>query len=297
MTRLKTYAQLLRLPNVFTALADIFLGWLAVSAQGPMVLWGTLALLLLASACLYCAGMVLNDYFDVEQDTRERPHRPIPSGRVSSKTAGILGALLLLVGISAAALVNEAAFQIATLLTGGILAYDGYMKRTWLGPLFMGGCRFLNVLLPCSASSAFPGGWMFHLAAIVGIYIVGVTLFARTEAVTSKRAVLWIAVGIMALTIPLALVLPLVWWGPSGRWEGVIYPFALLGWALALAVPLRRALTRPEPAWVQAAVKRCIFGLIVLDAVLALGVYGGGGLLIVLLILPAIVLGRYVYST
>ena len=297
MTRLKTYAQLLRLPNVFTALADIFLGWLAVSAQGPMVPGGTLALLLLASACLYCAGMVLNDYFDVEQDTRERPHRPIPSGRVSSKTAGILGALLLLVGVSAAALVNEAAFQIATLLTGGILAYDGYMKRTWLGPFFMGGCRFLNVLLACSASSAFPAGWMFHLAAIVGIYIVGVTLFARTEAVTSKQAVLWIAVGIMALTIPLALVLPLVWWGPSDRWEGVIYPLALLGWALALAVPLRRALTRPEPAWVQAAVKRCIFGLIVLDAVLALGVYGGGGLLIVLLILPAIVLGRYVYST
>ena len=40
-------------------------------------------LLLLASACLYCGGMVWNDYFDREQDRRERGDRPIPSGKVA----------------------------------------------------------------------------------------------------------------------------------------------------------------------------------------------------------------------
>ena len=45
--------------------------------------WLPFLLLLLASACLYCGGMVWNDYFDRAQDKLERPSRPIPSGRVS----------------------------------------------------------------------------------------------------------------------------------------------------------------------------------------------------------------------
>src|SRR5262249_61032160 len=64
--RLKPYAQLIRLPNVFTALADICLGALAVGALPGR--WLPFTFLLLASACLYSAGMVWNDYFDFEQD-------------------------------------------------------------------------------------------------------------------------------------------------------------------------------------------------------------------------------------
>src|SRR5437867_3441682 len=96
----RAYAQLLRIPNVFTAMADIFLGWLAVwhwNYQPPPVI--TLFLLLGATFCLYCGGMVLNDFFDMAEDRRERPFRPIPSGRVSWRTAGVLGIFLLLAGV------------------------------------------------------------------------------------------------------------------------------------------------------------------------------------------------------
>ena len=41
--------------------------------------------------CLYAAGMVLNDAFDAELDARERPERPIPSGRISRSRHGVLG--------------------------------------------------------------------------------------------------------------------------------------------------------------------------------------------------------------
>src|ERR1700720_1278871 len=96
MDRLRPYAQLVRLPNVFTALADIALAAMAVGAlRHPLP---TLLLLCLASACLYCGGMVWNDFFDVEQDKRERPFRPLPSGRIQRSTAGILGAVLLGLG-------------------------------------------------------------------------------------------------------------------------------------------------------------------------------------------------------
>src|SRR5713101_7173859 len=75
---LRAYAQLLRLPNVFTALADICLGWLAALAAGAsLTLWPSFAFLMCASAALYSAGMVWNDFFDIEQDQRERPFRPL----------------------------------------------------------------------------------------------------------------------------------------------------------------------------------------------------------------------------
>src|SRR5437868_8098899 len=79
----RAYAQLVRLPNVFTALADIGLGALATHALPGA--WPTVVWLLLSSACLYCGGMVWNDFFDVEQDRRERPFRPLPSGRVARR--------------------------------------------------------------------------------------------------------------------------------------------------------------------------------------------------------------------
>ena len=36
-----------------------------------------------ASVCLYWAGMSANDWADRDLDAKERPERPIPSGRVT----------------------------------------------------------------------------------------------------------------------------------------------------------------------------------------------------------------------
>src|SRR5947209_6055996 len=92
------YARLLRLPNVFTAVADIALAG-AVSLAIPVNRVSFL-LVALASACLYCSGMVWNDYFDVEQDARERPFRPLPSGRIALRTAWLLAVALMAAGVA-----------------------------------------------------------------------------------------------------------------------------------------------------------------------------------------------------
>ena len=86
---MRAYLQLVRLPNVFTAMADVLLGYLFTHPRLEPV--GHFALLLVASSMLYLAGMVLNDYFDQEQDARERPARPLPSGRVTPQAARLLG--------------------------------------------------------------------------------------------------------------------------------------------------------------------------------------------------------------
>jgi 4-hydroxybenzoate polyprenyltransferase len=95
---LLAYAQLVRLPNVFTAMADIALAALVTGAlPGQLV---EFVLLLVASSCLYCSGMVWNDFFDLEQDKRERPFRPLPAGRISLRAAAGLGTVLMLAGLA-----------------------------------------------------------------------------------------------------------------------------------------------------------------------------------------------------
>src|SRR5690349_2557159 len=79
------YLRLLRAPNVFTAVADVTMGYVAVTAGNVQI--PTLAILIAASAMLYMAGMVLNDVFDVEVDRKERPHRPLPSERIPMASA------------------------------------------------------------------------------------------------------------------------------------------------------------------------------------------------------------------
>src|SRR5437868_1801241 len=146
----RAYAQLVRLPNVFTALAGICLGALATRGLAAETGTGWLALpwLLLASACLYSAGMVWNDYFDLEQDRRERPFRPLPSGRIAQSAAARLGTALIALGFLAALIAgwDGPAPILAAALIVAILLYDRWLKRTWAGPLGMGLCRFLNVL-------------------------------------------------------------------------------------------------------------------------------------------------------
>jgi 4-hydroxybenzoate polyprenyltransferase len=46
--------------------------------------------IVLASGCLYLAGIVFNDVFDRKVDARERPTRPIPSGVVPLGVAALI---------------------------------------------------------------------------------------------------------------------------------------------------------------------------------------------------------------
>ncbi len=70
--RLGAWAELLRLPALFTVPGDALAGAAAASARpGPRTL-----LAIGSSLCLYEAGMALNDWADRAEDAAERPHRP-----------------------------------------------------------------------------------------------------------------------------------------------------------------------------------------------------------------------------
>jgi 4-hydroxybenzoate polyprenyltransferase len=305
MSRLRSYAQLVRLPALPTALADICLGAVAAGAFPRHLL--PFLLLLFASGCLYSAGMVWNDFFDLDQDTRERPFRPLPSKQVTPRAAGRFGMGLLAAGVCFACLAGLThppgaevtpylSPALALLLVSAILLYDRWLKRTWLGPASMGTCRFLNILLAVSASGSLPG-LGFHLALIVGLYIVGVTWFARTEARRSSPIALGGAALTMLLSLILALPLPAAHVEPGQ--SSPLFPYLLVALGFIVGIPVCKAIAKPVPENVQAGVKRALFSLILLDAILASAFAGSAGLLILVLLTPTLYLNRkrWLYAT
>ena len=312
--RVLAFAQLLRIPNVFTAFADIALA-IAVAVTilptSPTEFWVAAGLLALSSGSLYLAGMVWNDVFDRFEDKLTRPNRPLPSGRVRVRTAIILGVVLFFLGLALASLAgiptpgkhadwNHEPLLYAIGITIAVLIYDGGLKRTPFGPVGMGSCRFLNILLGLSIipDEAMELSLRIQLALVTGVYIVGVTWFARTEEGPSKRRHLIAAASVMALALVLALVLKADL-PPSSNTVLLpyLFPYLLVAFAFFVGLPIVHAISKPKPREVQAAVKRCVLGLVGLDAVLATAFIGLPGLLIILLLPPALVIGKWVYST
>ena len=179
-SKLFAYAQLMRLPNIFTAMADPLAGWFVVGGGAPA--WHVL-LLVGASACLYTSGIVFNDYFDYELDRLERPERPLPSGAISRPMAAWFGAALMACGLALAAVVGVVALGIAVFIAAMIFFYNAWAKRfAGLGPLVMGTCRFANFLLGMRCCP--PRLWL--APAALGVYCTTLTWVARNEAINVK---------------------------------------------------------------------------------------------------------------
>ena len=310
------YLRLFRLTNVFTAIADVTMGFLFV--HGTLRPWPVFLSLAAASSLLYTAGMVLNDVGDVEQDRQERPHRPLPAGRITLAAARRLGWVLLISGTLCGSLAgllglvdNAPVWRsglVATLLAGCVVLYDGGLKRTLAGPLGMGACRLLNVLLGMSVAAPWTvaptvlGYGAPHLLAAggIGLYIVGVTWFARTEATISRRWSLGAAIVVMLCGIGLLGMLHAELAAEFPRTLPRESTWFLLLGLLAFVIVRRCAVAvaEPSPRHVQLAVKNCLRSLIFLDAAVALLVSPPVWSLVILAYLvPTIVLGLWIEST
>ncbi|HVT28830.1 MAG TPA: UbiA family prenyltransferase [Lacipirellulaceae bacterium] len=296
------WLQLLRLPNVFTAMADVVMGYVVTHyyVQSPL----QFGLLIAASSLLYLSGTVLNDAFDADIDAREQPHRPIPSGRVSRTAALYAGWVLLTAGVLVAWCVSFMDNDwrpgaIGVLLAACIFLYDGGLKHTRLGPLVMGECRAFNVLLGMSLM-IIPWGEAELLIAIgIGVYVVGVTMFARTDARASSRRRL--TAGFVVLVGGMALLAAVPWF-TDDRPHLSISPggWYLLWGAIALIIGRRclMAIFEPSPKRVQAAVRNCVRAIIVLDAAVCVG-YASPywGFIVLMLLLPTMLLTLWLNAT
>ena len=293
----------MRLPNVFTAIADVLMGYM-VASRGELESRLQLAALIVISVLMYLSGMVLNDVFDVEVDSKERPERPIPSGRVSLAGATTLGWGMLCGGLilawSFSFFVNDwRPGVVATILAVCVLLYDGGLKRTRLAPLVMGECRMLNVLLGMSLMFI-PWGQAEILIAIgIGVYIMGVTIFARTDARVSSRKRL--VSGMTVILAGMATIVAIPWLTGDRPPLVVVHPGWYLLWA-ALALMIGRrcvmAIFEPSPKRVQSAVRNCVHSIIVLDAAVCVG-YASPfwGFVVLSLLVPTMLLTAWLNAT
>ena len=278
------YLRLTRAPAVFTAISNILAAHLI--ATGGAIDWPVLGLLAAASACLYSAGMVLNDCFDLAEDRRERPSRPLPSGAVPLAAAWALGWGLLAAGVALAGVVSARALALASAIALLVFLYDAGLKHTLAGPIAMGGCRYLNWVLGLSVAGLGAGAWLIAMPAF--LYTVSISVLSREETRAERhRAVLAAGAGVVLTAVWIAALVPL----------GLLaHAWALVLVALALAVVLHRLRGTYRdftPERVQDTLRFLILGIVALDALLALA--GGpwwGALAVLALLLPARWLAR-----
>ncbi|HQR07995.1 MAG TPA: UbiA family prenyltransferase [Gemmatales bacterium] len=301
----KAWAQLVRLPNVFTAPADVLAGagfvLLGFHGAWPWPIVQTVILLCAASICFYAAGMVLNDVFDYEEDKQERPFRPLPSGRINRTLALAVGILLLSTGVGLALLKMPSNLWWPHslpifLLPVLILGYNVALKHTFLGPLTMGLCRGLNLLLGATVIPLFiPAAWW--AAFTVTFYITGVTIIAHDETKQGNRLNMKFGIGLIVLSVlSVSSMIVACMINSDSLHPKTIIPL-FIGWLALIASELVPAYRDPSPQNVGNAVKYCIFGLIILETIHLTLTVGLPGYLLLLLLFPANYLGRFIYST
>lgn len=281
MDRVIGFFRLTRPANIVTAVADILAGiavsgfLLANASDYAPVLW-----LILATIGLYGGGVVMNDVFDAELDATERPERPIPSGLISVGEAARLGVFLLAAGVFCAYLASPLSGVIAFVTAIAAVVYDKWTKHhAALGPLNMGVCRGLNLLLGVSAVPAMVSEYWF-LAIVPVIYIAAITMISRGEVHGGKRPTLYVAMALYLVAMASIFVLSFV------RDEMIITVLFILAWGLMVLWPLVNAIREPVGKNIGRAVKAGVLALILMNAAWA-SAFGATFLaLIIVILLP-----------
>jgi 4-hydroxybenzoate polyprenyltransferase len=256
----------MRPANIVTAVADILAG-IAIAGTLSFSQFDLAAIILLcvSTAFLYGGGVVMNDVFDAELDKVERPERPIPSGLIKKSSAAIFGTILLVMGIACAGLSNThhqfpSSVIIAAAIAIAAVVYDKWMKHhSFFGPLNMGLCRGLNLLLGMSIYvPAVIFYWPFALVPV--IYIYAITMISRGEVHGGKKTTLYIAVLLYCIVIAAIFYVGFA----TGNVLQTL-PFIVF-FAAMVFTPLIKAIQKPIGARIGKAVKSGVISLIIMNA-------------------------------
>lgn len=259
-SRFAVYLRLGRISNLPTVWTNVLAGALLT---GVPLDGGTLGVLLVSLSLFYVGGMYLNDAFDRHIDARERPERPIPSGRASAREVFGIGfgmlaaALLLLVWLGLRATpVNFAPVLSGLLLAATIVYYDLAHKRDPLSPLVMGACRVLVYVTAGLAAAGTIGLPLVGGALVLLSYLIGLTYVAKQETLAEYKN-LWPLLFLFA---------PFVYTAPDALRSGVgiamwVGFLAWVGYAISF-------LFRPGPGHIGRAVISFIAGISLLDGLL-----------------------------
>ncbi|GGU23445.1 hypothetical protein GCM10010274_07320 [Streptomyces lavendofoliae] len=297
-TRRRAWAELLRVSALFSVPGDALAGASAVGLRPSR----RTALAIGSSLCLYEAGMALNDWADRDEDAVDRPHRPVPSGRVTPRAALAASAALTATGLALAARAGRAPLAVATALAATVWAYDLRLKHTRAAPATMAAARALDLLLGATATVAapvtraaptdhaaparrphrrppapapngrrgpgrrVPAVAALPSAALLGAHTYAVTAVSRHEAHGGSTTA---PLGALAATVLLGAVASRPRGGAAGDRTRTAAALTAAAYLRTAAVPLLHAALNPSPPLTRRAVAGGIRAMIPLQAALA----------------------------
>jgi geranylgeranylglycerol-phosphate geranylgeranyltransferase len=121
------YISIIRPVNCIMAALAVYIATIVAGADfypSDLVIYGMAAVFLICGA-----GMVINDYFDIEADRVNRPNRPLPSGRIKKNNAMIYSIILFAIGIILAYMINTYCFYLAIFASLLLAIYPVFLKK------------------------------------------------------------------------------------------------------------------------------------------------------------------------
>jgi 4-hydroxybenzoate polyprenyltransferase len=179
--RLNAWLTLLRFRTTLSAPALAIVSLQAIKPGPPG--HGLRDMIFIAAAAFFtiCFMQIINDILDRHSDARHKPHRPIPSGRITVRAASLAMIVCAAASLLAAALVSTLTVGVAVLILVLGASYSLWLKNTVL----------LGNLTIATVSGAVyqlaPASWhTFNSATaegsvIVFLFILGDELFKTAE--------------------------------------------------------------------------------------------------------------------
>lgn len=177
---LPPWLELLRPHNGVLAVFAVVIG--ALVAAGPEGVTNEIFGIVIAGLSVFVfmgGGNALNDFYDLETDKVNHPHRPLPSGRMEPEQALWIGRGLIITSVLMAILLNPLALLLVALAAVAMVSYEVQLKERGLvgnmtiaglsGALFLyGGMAYINS----------EGGGGIQATLVLGL-LAAVTTLAR----------------------------------------------------------------------------------------------------------------------
>ncbi|MDW0210811.1 MAG: UbiA family prenyltransferase [Nitrososphaeraceae archaeon] len=295
---IKDYLALVRLPNLFTLPSNILVGMATVSLLAfTLASFSQFLLLVTISVLLYCVGIVLNDLYDFDIDKKERPNRPLPSGKISRRSAIVLVAIFSTLALILSLQVSFSTLVISSILFSVIFGYDKYLKNTHAGPFTIASARVMNILLGTSVSLRSVDSYsqivtLTFILIITFVYVSLIGFISRYEVHGfSDNTKLLLPPAIVATVISSIILFTLMGFF---KLESLII---LSLFSFIMIISFSR-IYRRDSGRTQQIVRNMILSIIVLDSTFLTGIIGIElGLVVLTLMAPLLVLANKMYMT
>jgi geranylgeranylglycerol-phosphate geranylgeranyltransferase len=129
LNKLIAYIHISRPSNVLIAFLSIII---AAAVAGSIQPLKNVFLAAISAALITIGANVINDYFDIQIDRINKPHRPLPSGRLSKGEALSYFFVVYAIGWIISSFISLAMFFIAVVIAILLFFYSFKLKRTIL---------------------------------------------------------------------------------------------------------------------------------------------------------------------